>query len=218
MPSDELKLITICAYLTDTSNEWRQLDYTASKMVKAIKSEPINGYFEYPIAGRIRRFNQSNVVQFTERVPKALARAIARYLDRPATLIPIPNAHVTSPNSPDFRTLEIAEGIARESDGLLTAVPALVFTEPQIRSRDGGPRSPYHFENVYRVVQSVWGPVVLFDDVCTSGGHLVGALWKLVVGRDCKVWFSHTPRAMRKSCNLCEVGAAAGLPSPSVLG
>jgi hypothetical protein len=178
MPS-ELKLISLCAYLTDVSQEWRDEDHSASKMVKALKGDPINGYFVQKIAGINRTFDQSNIHEFLERVPRALARAIAPHLDGPATIVPIPNAHVTDPGAADFRTLALAKSVAAESGGNLKVVPALVFREKQQKSREGGPRSPHHFEQAYRIAAQIRGPIVLLDDVCTGGGHLIGAHWKL---------------------------------------
>jgi hypothetical protein len=72
MPSDGLKLISLCAYLTDTSSAWRGVDHTATKMVKALKGERINGYFDHTIAGKVRRFNQGNIQDFVERIPPGL--------------------------------------------------------------------------------------------------------------------------------------------------
>jgi hypothetical protein len=179
MPSVDLKLVSLCAYLTDTSLSWRPADYTSMKMVKALKGEPIKGYFEHKVGGILRRYNQSNVGDFIDRIPRALAKLIARHVNGPATIVPIPNAHVIAPETPDFRTLELARAVADQSGGTLRAVPALVFDEPQERSHDGGPRCPHHFEKVYRVACNVTGPIVLLDDVCTTGGHMIGAHWRL---------------------------------------
>ena len=179
MSSGGLKLITLCAYLTDVSSVWRPEDHTASKMVKALKGDEINGWFDYKVAGKYRRFDQSNVHEFVDRIPIALARMIARHVDTPASLVPIPNSHVTDVGAENFRTLVLAQGIATQSGGKLTAVPALVFKEPQPKSREGGPRSSEHFENAYALVANVRGPIVLLDDVCTGGGHLIGAYRKL---------------------------------------
>jgi hypothetical protein len=179
MPSDDLKLVSICAYLTDTSLPWRNLDHKATKMVKALKGEAINGYFEHEIAGKLRRFDQTNIQEFLARIPRALASTIARHVSGNAILVPIPNAHVTKPDEPRFPTLALAQAVARESRGNLSVVPALVFSEAQVKSREGGPRSPHHFESAYRIARPVTGPLVLLDDVCTTGGHMIGAYWKL---------------------------------------
>jgi hypothetical protein len=174
-----LKLVSICAYLTDVSVKWRGIDHTSSKMVKALKGDQINGYFEYQIAGRVRRFDQANIKEFLDRVPLALAKLMVRHVSSNATIVPIPNSHVIDVQSQNFRTLELAKAVARSSNGQFQAVPALVFTEPQVKSREGGPRDPYYFEGVYRLVTDVQGPIILLDDVCTSGAHMIGACWRL---------------------------------------
>jgi hypothetical protein len=179
MSSDTLKLVSICAYLTDVSVKWRGIDHTSSKMVKALKGDPITGYFDHKIAGKVRRFDQTNIQEFLDRIPPAMAKLIARHVSTKATIVPIPNSHVVDVQTLNFRTLDLAKAVARVSKDQLQAVPALVFTEPQEKSRDGGPRNPYHFENVYRIVRDVEEPIVLLDDVCTSGAHIIGAYWKL---------------------------------------
>jgi predicted amidophosphoribosyltransferase len=179
MSSGGLKLITLCAYLTDVSEQWRNVDYDASKMVKALKGDPINGYFYYKIGDQTRRFTQANIDEFLARIPRALSKMIQRKIDGPASLVPIPNSHVTNVDDENFKTLDLARNVARHSGGHLTVVPALVFNKPQIKSREGGPRSASHFEAAYRLTNDVRGPIVLLDDVCTSGGHMIGAYRKL---------------------------------------
>jgi hypothetical protein len=179
MSSEKLKLVTLCAYLTETSQTWRQDDWDASKMVKALKGDPINRYFSAKIGGQVRQFTQANAGEFVERIPRALAKVIARHVDGKATIVPIPNSHVVDPTTPNFKTLELAEAVAKCADGQFDVIPALVFSKPQPKSRQGGSRSALHFQSVYRVTAEVTGPIVLLDDVCTSGAHIIGAHWKL---------------------------------------
>jgi len=179
MSSDGLKLITLCSYLTDVTEEWRSSDYTASKMVKALKGDPIKGYFYHEIGVQSRRFTQANIDEFLVRIPRALSRNILRKIDGAVSLVPIPNSHVTDIDDDNFKTLNLAREVARHSGGQLTVVPALVFRKPQVKSREGGPRSADHFEAAYKLATDVRGPIVLLDDVCTSGGHMIGAYRKL---------------------------------------
>lgn len=140
---------------------------------------PFNGYFDCKVAGKQRRFYDNDAHEFVERIPRALSRMIRRVYDDPATLVPIPNSHVTSPSEQGFKTLALAQGIAGHSEGKFKAIPALVFAEKQRKSHEGGPRSADHFEAAYRVVKEVNGPIILIDDVCTGGGHLIGAYRRL---------------------------------------
>ncbi|MGY4399318.1 hypothetical protein [Bradyrhizobium sp. USDA 3315] len=179
MPLPQLKLISVCAYLTDTDVKWRPEDYRASKMVKAIKGDPIKGYFSSQVGGKWRKYDQKTVQQFVARVPRALSANILRHYETAATIVPIPNSHVMAPDTAGFKTLELANKIAEHSNGLFKVEPALVFKEVQQKSREGGPRAPEHFEDAYKVIAEIEGPIILFDDVCTGGGHLIGAHWRL---------------------------------------
>jgi hypothetical protein len=177
--NSNFRLISLCAYLTSVDNQWRDVDHVSSKMVKALKGDAIRGYFNYEVGGIIRRFDQSNISEFVTRIAPALARIIVRAHDGLATLVPIPNSHVISPDTGDFKTFDLATKIAAESGGRYSVAPALVFNEVQQKSREGGPRDPKHFEAAYRITRKVEGPIILVDDVCTGGGHLVGAHWRL---------------------------------------
>ena len=84
-----------------------------------------------------------------------MAKLIARHVSTKATIVPIPNSHVVDVQTFEFPHARPRESCSKINKDQLQAVPALVFTEPQEKSRDGGPRNPYHFENVYRIVRDV---------------------------------------------------------------
>jgi len=174
-----LKLISICAYLTDGDVKWRPEDHRATKMVKAVKGDPIKGYFSSVVGGKWRKYDQSNAHEFVDRIARVLAIDILRHHDAEATIVPIPNSHVISATTANFKTLELARKIAAHSNGRFKVAPALVFHEVQIKSRDGAPRQASHFEKAYKVLEVPIGSIILFDDVCTGGGHLIGAHWRL---------------------------------------
>lgn len=174
-----LKLISICAYLTDIDRKWRPEDFRALKMVKAVKGEPINGYFSSRVGGVWRKYDQKNVSEFTNRVSRALATNILRHCDGPTTIVPIPNSHVVATTTLGFKTLKLANAIAEHGRGQLKISPALVFAAPQKKSHEGGPREASHFEKVYVLTAPVEGSIVLLDDVCTGGGHLIAAYRRL---------------------------------------
>jgi hypothetical protein len=51
-------------------------------MVKAVKGEPFNGYFERRTASKVRRIDQSNVHEFKADVPRFIASSIAKHSAR----------------------------------------------------------------------------------------------------------------------------------------
>lgn len=182
MPSNELKVVSLCSYLTGDLKA-RSIDWPAIKMVKALKGDPINGYFELSVDGVNRHFDKNNIGEFLDAVPRAMAAAILSRIEGTATLVPIPNSHVVRPDELNFPTLKLAKGIAAASGGRLNAAVALVFKEPQEKARKGGPRGATHLQDAYQTVGNVEGPIILVDDVCTSGGHLKAACWKLASPR-----------------------------------
>ena len=81
MSSERLKVITLCAYLTDIETAWRSEDYDASKMVKALKGDEIKGFFTVNIKGKTTRFDNSNCAQFVKLIPGAMAKALSEHIE-----------------------------------------------------------------------------------------------------------------------------------------
>ena len=108
MPSaaNELRVVSLCSYLTGELKA-RSIDWPAIKMVKALKGDPINGYFELSVDGVNHRFDKNNVGQFLELVPRAMAAAILPRIEGTATLVPIPNSHVLRPDEPNSQRLSL---------------------------------------------------------------------------------------------------------------
>lgn len=174
-----LKTFTVCQYLTDTATEWRPEDWTAYKMVKALKGDDVKGYFDVKIGGSNYRFDNSNKDKFVELIPSALAKIVNDEFSYDVAIVPIPNSTVTDISSNDFKTLNLAIHTCAKAKGNHSPEPLLVFREPQIPSRKGGRRSPEYFESAYKLIRKVDKPIVLLDDVCTTGAHFIGATWKL---------------------------------------
>ncbi len=174
-----LKAAWICPYLT-AGGTWRQADYNASMMVKALKGKPFNGYFDAKVGGVARRFTNDNASDFLPTIHQFMAKMILDRIEDDATLIPIPNSPVTSVTHLEFKTKALAEGIAAQSGGRLRSNPILVFREAQPSSSSGdGSRNPNHFAEAYELTENPTGQIVFIDDVLTTGAHLVGACWRL---------------------------------------
>lgn len=175
---EELKVVTLCSYPAGDF-PFRPDDHTASKMVKAVKGDPINGYFGLKLDAGYRKFDENNIHEYRRMVPDWMCHQILKRIEGSATIVPIPNSHVISADTQNFRTLALALAIAECSKGQLTALPALVFKEPQQKAREGGPRRPLDLYLKYKVIEQVQGQIVLMDDVKTNGGHLIGAKWAI---------------------------------------
>ncbi len=178
MPLSELKVLTFCSYLTNVDTPWRPEDHNCLKMVKALKGQPFNGFFDARVGGKTRQYNQDNAGDFVKLIPKKLAAIGNEHFGKNFAFVPIPNSAVTSPGHAEFKILKLAKEIAKIAG--VKATPCLTFREPQIASHRGGPRDPYHFESAYQIHTPLpQTDIVLIDDVLTSGAHIQGACWRL---------------------------------------
>lgn len=179
MPSDrELKVISLCCYLTD-GLAWqnpRQVDHDALKMVKALKGDTINGYFQ---RSHGRYTDENKHVFAEERVPEFMLAALQMHIKTRAIIVPVPNSHVINVNSQNFKTLELAQRVCNLSNGQFQTKPLLVFRKPQIKARNGGPRFASSVAPEYVVTGATRSPIILLDDVLTTGGHMVAACRRL---------------------------------------
>jgi len=174
----KLKVVTAVEYLTNWDGQIADENhYRTNKMVKILKGREINGTLPIKIAGVRRHLDNSSAADFLPIAHDYYARA-ARSLvgNGPATIVPVPGSQVTASDDPDFRTLALAEGAARISAGTFRASPAIVFETPQLKSAGGGgSRDPSYLQSVMKITVAPDGPIVLLDDVKTTGAHLVAA-------------------------------------------
>jgi hypothetical protein len=197
--SDSITVHSLICYLTEVEGvTWRGQDHTANKIVHVAKGDPINGYFEVKVRGKTRRITQSNCDKFVPLLIKVLSAKIAETVDGDFAIVPIPNSSVTIANRDAFRTLDYAQNIASTIGPRAIAIPAIRWKEEKLSARKGGSRDPQvHFENLH-VVQKPSRPVVVFDDVITSGSQMIAACRRLekvgvqlicgfVVGRAVKI-------------------------------
>lgn len=168
-------------YLTEVDGiQWRGQDYRAHNFIKSVKGEEFRGYFDIKIGGKDRRFDNSNKEEFVPILLRAVCNEYMKRFPEKATLVPIPNSNATIANKASFRSLELARTFAGFSNGKLSVVPALRWIKAKKKAHsEGGSRDPQvHFDNL-KVVEKVEGPVVVFDDVRTSGSQIIASYRRL---------------------------------------
>lgn len=168
-----------CWYLTEVEGiEWRDMDYTAWKIVKAVKGEPIKGHFEIIMSAgkQPRRFDQGNVQEFVQELTGAIGRKLRKtYGDgSKISLVPIPNSDAVAPSAVACRTDELAKQIAGGFGDGAVVEPLIRWKaarSPQHKS--AGRRYPDQFQEQMILLGKPKHSVVLFDDVMTSGSQLI---------------------------------------------
>ncbi|KAB0682000.1 phosphoribosyltransferase [Aureimonas leprariae] len=173
-----LRVGSLCRYLTESEGlTWRGADFDARNIVKAVKGSAFGGYSNFKVGGVWKKFDNSNA---EELVPVILGHVGQRLLnhavDRDFVVVPIPNSGMAQGVGGPFRIVELAKMLCDAAPRCLAVTPALRWAQVRTASHQvSGRRSPDQYEPHLRYVEQVSGPVVLFDDVITSGSQMIAA-------------------------------------------
>lgn len=173
-----LKVGSWCRYLTESDGvKWRSADYDARNIVKAIKGKPFGGHSTFKIGGRDTRFDSKNAEELVGPIIRTIgSRHVAPLIDQEFEVVPIPNSGMAIDEVGPFRIAGQAQMFADACVKCVGMVPALRWAEVRVASHQGsGYRSPSLYEPYLRYVGGVTKPVVLFDDVITSGSQMIAA-------------------------------------------
>ena len=169
----------VCGYRSkneDWNEKWKPVDWRARNLVKALKKLPFNGFAQFSLKkGSLKIDNspsgQNNALQL------AAARIVMTLneigLER-AQIVAIPSSSHTVP-SMEFTGSRLSDQIAA-FDGKYQSCPVLHFKNAMAKSATGGGRNEMAIYAQLRQSQALdERPVVLIDDVFTSGAHFRAA-------------------------------------------
>lgn len=175
-----MRLHSLCYYRSKSetwTEKWRNVDFAARNLVKAIKHEDFKGYSDITTGQSTIRID--NTLAGRNRALSAVAGALAGKISQAgyqnAAVIPIPSSSHVNPNAM-FTGRRIAEAIQAKNPAFVST-PVLYFDEPLQKSAGGGgTRNAGVIQAHLRMANcQLLQSVVLLDDVCTSGGHLKAA-------------------------------------------
>lgn len=171
-----LHVHSLCAYLLSGQypNEGQHFD--ATKFIKALKTDVIKGYGWVPVRGTKRRLSQVNrddAIQWFGQMAADYLRK--EFGDDRIRLVPIPNSSFTVGSKGSPRTALMAEAVAANGEGRITAHDILRWKENLGSARRGeGPRAPAVLYNNLVLVGDVLqdADVILIDDSIVTCGHM----------------------------------------------
>lgn len=174
-----MRLHAVCYYRSRSdawTEAWRDADWTAMKLVKAVKRKPFGGFATHNALGRIFRFDSTPAGQATALnfAAQRLAALIAQGGYAQTAVIPIPSSDHTNPAT-DFTGARLARAIQAVNPAFL-AKPVLYFAKAIPKSSEGGGRDSQLVEQTLRATADLAtiGSAVLLDDVYTTGAHMRG--------------------------------------------
>lgn len=155
--------------------QMRRDDWDAQKYIKALKGDPIKGYANLTIDRVTFRINEASSDAALDFFAFWAVREITNtFPDGKVCLVPVPNKSALVGSNESFRTLQLAERVARRLPARLAAVPCLRWASQLEKARAGGTRNTKTLVDNLRYV----GPelddrlVVLIDDAFTTGSSL----------------------------------------------
>ena len=178
-------VLSICTYpgteLWPYRNSFSDETWTAKKFVDALKGKTINGYGWVPTpSGRRWKLQEATKDKAFDAFARLAAPHIT-YPNRKKLIVPLPSSSATSASLVERgRTHRMAEALARHLNAEVEAL--LWWSTSMQKAHQGGPRYPDKLYPYLEVGETVHDrrPVILVDDVKTTGGHLrtaEAALW-----------------------------------------
>ncbi|GBQ91526.1 hypothetical protein AA23498_1207 [Acetobacter nitrogenifigens DSM 23921 = NBRC 105050] len=159
---------------------FRQVDFDCMKLVKCYKGNVINGFLTLSVNKVNRKYYQKDSEDLINLVNNSIARMIENISKYAVTLVPVPNSNATIANKEPFRTQLLALQISQILANGSQVQPCLRWRTPAGSAhKDGTSRDPQILEANLELESLPTNPVILFDDVLTSGGHIRACARKL---------------------------------------
>jgi hypothetical protein len=172
----QLPFVHWCYHLTEVEANWRQVDWKARIIVKGLKQEPFNGYFDAKMANAIKRITSANVEELVDYLMPLIGRRLRDDIDGPISIVPIPSSGMAVGKQGPFRSVELAKKVAAGFGDGATVRQSVWWDQPRKKAHQNNEyRHPDLYEPHMRLGEAPLAPILLFDDVLTSGSQMIAA-------------------------------------------
>jgi len=166
-------------YLTGYEGDKHQSYFDAYVFVKAVKREDFNGHLRIKDSnGNEVRLYQKDSVRIAKLALRIIGKNfIPKIIEQEIELIPIPNSDMIPGSGEDHKiitaTSQLIDGYNKtDPKHEIFANTGLRWTEPKDPAhKTGGLRSMSQYEGKFSLTSEISKPVMLFDDVYTSGSQ-----------------------------------------------
>jgi predicted amidophosphoribosyltransferase len=141
-----------------------------------MKEETFGGELRVTIAKKPRTFTSANIDEFLKVVLPLVGDDFKNEVKAPISIVPIPNSGMAVGAKGKFRCVELAERIAQGYGDGASVEPLLRWNAVKAKAHLTKEfRHPDLYEPLLRLTEAPKHPVVLFDDVITSGAQMTAA-------------------------------------------
>lgn len=166
------------AYRAEVSSDWRKGDYFIRNFVKSLKGETFGGYAAFTMGGKAYQINSGDSSAAYDLWANWAGLRLLNDLKAlgKVTLVPVPSSGQTAYGQSTC-PVRMADAVAALLPKQAVVGNFLRHREKQPKAhRGGGTRNPAEIEKTLVCnVTDTSRPVVLVDDVMTTGGHLHAA-------------------------------------------
>ncbi|MBP1856868.1 phosphoribosyltransferase [Rhizobium herbae] len=175
MPTIEVHCLL--RYCTDVNIRREAREWQAHHGVRIVKGNTLNGTFNFWITGRGGiSINARNSDLFLEEVCYRSALRIREQFGKDVCIVPIPNSGALASSRNTFQTYILAKKIAAILGHPCTSSDLLRWqTVVGMAHKNERSRSAAAHKAALRVMRTTDQPIVLFDDVVTSGSQMLGS-------------------------------------------
>lgn len=171
-------VLSLYRHLTGHGHSYRQCDYDALKTVNAVKRRPVNGYAHIQVGKRLERLDAETAGKVTAWCGEMFAAAWQPGWPRSVQIVPVPSSTTVLMSrvegAPHCLAVQVAHHLPSQA-AIVSDVLSFLTPQRKAHSEAGTRDARKLFANMHCDPLPCDLPVLLVDDVMTTGGHLQAA-------------------------------------------
>jgi hypothetical protein len=176
----EISVSCLIPYNAEVKKSRTEAEWDAIHMKRVIKNEALNHSFSFSINGISTRIDRNNLPIFKNEINRRFRQKIIADHPYPVCIVPVPNGDGVLGQDNKFRTLQIAQAIAANGVVGTVALDLLRWNEPVGKAHlNQRARNVDDHLQALRITGKTELPIVLFDDVLTTGSQMTASVLKL---------------------------------------
>ncbi|MDB2439577.1 hypothetical protein N9W89_12770 [Hellea sp.] len=170
-------------YLTQYDGDKHQSYFDAYKFIKAVKGDEFNGHLRAKLkSGKVVKLYHKDSEKISQLALDLIgAKALPKIMDQDTDLMPIPNSDMIPKSGETHKIISAADRVVKAYSSTdpkhsLTLNSGLRWTSKKRPShKESGSRNMERYEGKLTLTKKVKRPIILFDDVYTSGSQAKAA-------------------------------------------